>query len=303
MENSKKIYLITATYNRKERLINLYDSLLRQTDFNFIWFIIDDGSIDGTEKIVKNIFTTNLFEVRYIKKKNEGKSRSLNKAFAQIENDDTFALVVDDDEELYSNAIEIVNKKMNKYNGLVGYIYFMRDYNNGIKMLNKEFFNDMKTNWLAIKSNGYIFDGYIGYFTYAIKKYKFPIFEGEKYIGPSVLSMLVDLEYENVFCNIAIGKTDYYEDGITRSGRRLRIKNPKSMLIYCILNQDKKNKLYFRIKRSIQGYAYFYFSKMTLSELNRMEKEYKNNLNRYTKILGFILYLLWSKKYDDKKNV
>ena len=39
--------VFTPTYNRKEKLGSVYSSLIDQTDKDFIWMIVDDGSDDG----------------------------------------------------------------------------------------------------------------------------------------------------------------------------------------------------------------------------------------------------------------
>ena len=43
--------IITPTYNRGKLLIDAYESLCNQTDKDFEWIIIDDGSIDNTKDI------------------------------------------------------------------------------------------------------------------------------------------------------------------------------------------------------------------------------------------------------------
>ena len=46
-----KLTIFTPTYNRKHLLPNLYSSLKMQTNKNFVWLVIDDGSSDGTEEL------------------------------------------------------------------------------------------------------------------------------------------------------------------------------------------------------------------------------------------------------------
>ncbi|HFZ4756363.1 TPA: glycosyltransferase family A protein, partial [Streptococcus agalactiae] len=48
------LYIFTPTFNRGYRLSYLYDSLCNQTNKNFIWLIVDDGSEDSTKEIVSN---------------------------------------------------------------------------------------------------------------------------------------------------------------------------------------------------------------------------------------------------------
>ena len=56
--NSKEILIsiIVPTYNRKELVIKLIDSLSNQKNKNFEIIVIDDGSTDDTYNILKNCF-------------------------------------------------------------------------------------------------------------------------------------------------------------------------------------------------------------------------------------------------------
>ena len=56
--NSKEILIsiIVPTYNRKELVIKLIDSLSNQKIKNFEIIVIDDGSTDDTYNILKNYF-------------------------------------------------------------------------------------------------------------------------------------------------------------------------------------------------------------------------------------------------------
>ena len=49
----EKITIITPTYNRAHTLSRVYESLKRQTFRDFKWIIMDDGSTDNTEGLVK----------------------------------------------------------------------------------------------------------------------------------------------------------------------------------------------------------------------------------------------------------
>ena len=65
------ITVFTSTYNRAYTLKRLYQSLIVQTCHKFEWLIVDDGSTDNTEELVrmyKSDCTT--FPVRYYKKQN-----------------------------------------------------------------------------------------------------------------------------------------------------------------------------------------------------------------------------------------
>lgn len=46
------ITIITPTYNRKYIITKCYDSLVNQTNKDFEWLVIDDGSTDHTEELI-----------------------------------------------------------------------------------------------------------------------------------------------------------------------------------------------------------------------------------------------------------
>ena len=69
-----RLTYFTPTYNREKLLPNLYSSLLRQTDKNFIWLIIDDGSKDETEALVSLWQKENKIQIEYIKKEKGNKA-------------------------------------------------------------------------------------------------------------------------------------------------------------------------------------------------------------------------------------
>lgn len=75
-----KITVFTPTYNRANKLMRVYQSLLSQRIFNFEWLIIDDGSTDETENVVAVFLKNKKFSVRYKKKGNGGKHTAYNGA-------------------------------------------------------------------------------------------------------------------------------------------------------------------------------------------------------------------------------
>lgn len=45
-----EVTVFTPTFNRCNTLSRLYESLKKQTNKNFEWIIVDDGSTDNTKK-------------------------------------------------------------------------------------------------------------------------------------------------------------------------------------------------------------------------------------------------------------
>ncbi len=96
--------IFTPTYNRAKLLNDIFNSLEKQSCFDFEWLIIDDGSSDNTESVVMNFFHSSSFPIRYIKKKNGGKHTAYNLALENARGKLFFCL--DSDDYLPSNAVE-----------------------------------------------------------------------------------------------------------------------------------------------------------------------------------------------------
>ena len=64
----KTLTVFTPSYNRAHTLVRTYESLCRQTSDDFEWMVIDDGSTDNTEEMVKEWIVDNKILIRYLKK-------------------------------------------------------------------------------------------------------------------------------------------------------------------------------------------------------------------------------------------
>lgn len=74
-----KFSIITPTYNREHLLEHAYEGLCKQTCRDFEWIVVDDGSTDGTEKLIAQISTEAPFPIRYLRQENSGKHVALNR--------------------------------------------------------------------------------------------------------------------------------------------------------------------------------------------------------------------------------
>ncbi len=94
MKNQPLASVIIPTYNRANLLPRAIKSVLNQTFKDFELIVVDDGSIDDTEKVVKDI---NDNRIIYIKNyKNLGIQKSLNKGIEQARGE--YIARVDDDD-------------------------------------------------------------------------------------------------------------------------------------------------------------------------------------------------------------
>ena len=63
------VTVFTPVYNRKNLIGNLYQSLLSQTYKNFEWIIVDDGSTDDIDEIIKSYQNEDRILIRFINKR------------------------------------------------------------------------------------------------------------------------------------------------------------------------------------------------------------------------------------------
>ena len=61
------ITILTPTYNRGYTIKKAYNSLKKQSRDTFEWIIIDDGSTDNSEKVIKSFIKEGLINIRYYK--------------------------------------------------------------------------------------------------------------------------------------------------------------------------------------------------------------------------------------------
>ena len=103
-----KVSVITATYNHAHFLARSIQSVLNQTYEDFELIIVDDGSTDDTEKVVKNLSNE---KVKYIKhQKNQGASVARNTGIRSAKGD--YIAILDADDEW---TPEILEKQMKVY--------------------------------------------------------------------------------------------------------------------------------------------------------------------------------------------
>ena len=99
--------IFTPTYNRAELIERTYRSLQRQTNKDFVWFVVDDGSTDNTREVVEQWAESEKeFEIKYYYKENGGLQSGYVEAIKHLETE--LAMCVDSDDYLVDDAVESV---------------------------------------------------------------------------------------------------------------------------------------------------------------------------------------------------
>ena len=118
------ISVFTPTYNRKDTLVKVYESLKNQSLLSFEWIIVDDGSTDGTLEIIKEWIEEKIIPIKYLYQNNAGKHIAQNRAldlavgelFLPLDSDDT--VVPDCMKILWETWESISSDIRNEYSGV-----------------------------------------------------------------------------------------------------------------------------------------------------------------------------------------
>lgn len=234
------ITVFTPTYNRAHLLTRLYESLCKQTYKDFEWIIVDDGSTDQTESLIKNFelrIKTNgscgnsefkeLNGIRYIRQANGGKHRAINCGVQEARGDLFF--IVDSDDLLPPQALETIAKHYqqicldNRFAGVSG----LRCYDDGKKVGGEQPFGVIDCNALDIRYKHHIKGDLAEVFrTVVLREFPFPEFDGEKFCPEALVwnriaqKYILRYFYENVY------ECEYQEGGLTDRIVKVRMQSP-----------------------------------------------------------------------------
>lgn len=239
------IIIFTPTYNRVKLLEMLYSSLKRQKNKNFYWLIVDDGSTDDTQKMVKEWISVGEIKIIYHYQRNSGKHQAYNYAIANFFNK-YWHMCVDSDDSLKEEAVS------NFYQDMA----YIKDMDDCLGMVYPREHLHGKNIWLPSDTEAVSIP--------EIKlKYKinsetailfrpnalsfFPVFEGEKFLSEEI--MYIDIEKKGRFLpkKKYLYKHEYHKDGLTHNLFRLWKSNPAGTNLLL-------EKRYMFIKNNLNGW-------------------------------------------------
>ena len=270
------ITIITPTYNRQKYLEKLYVSLKEQTCKDFRWLVVDDGSTDFTKDTIKRFQADAKldFTLQYIYQKNGGKHTALNTGISQTETELTF--IVDSDDYLPKESIRIIKEYHEKYKNqrecfsLCGYS-FLRCHADG--SVNTSYFpeNEKIDSYRNVRINGNIGgDKAEVFYTEILKKYPFPVYEGERFLPEDIVWMQMSGPYNMVHINENIYTCDYLEGGLTNSGRKMKQNSPQGMVFRSkVYLDDKEVCLKVKVKMMLLYIIYGRFANVERKKLRQ----------------------------------
>lgn len=268
--------IFTPAYNRAHTLTRLYESLKRQTFRDFEWLIVDDGSKDNTEELIKGFIAEKpFFEIKYIKTENGGKHRAINRGMPYARGELTFLL--DSDDWLTDDSLEITDAEERKIpendkNSFIS-ISGLKLNERGV-MIGKTFEGEiLDITYLDRASHNVIGDKGEVFYTELLKKYPFPEFEGERFATERIVwNEMAKDGYKIRYFNKPVQYCEYLDDGLTAGGYSMYAKYPKQwgLAIWQDYHYGKKG-LRGWYHNTIQTYVFYLFTKGSL-KLSEMAK-------------------------------
>lgn len=264
----KAITVFTPTYNRAHLLHQLYGSLLRQSNQNFKWLIIDDGSTDNTKDVVDGFIKENEIEIKYLYKENGGLHTGYNTAIEYL--DTELSVCIDSDDWMPDDAVELILSvwNQNKSDDIAGLIGL--DYTAGGDIIGDHLPNGDKINpinLLASKNNR-------GDKKYVVRTDLYrqvapmPVFVGEKNFNPHYMILKLSAKYRFLAVDAPLCIVDYQPDGMTANQFKQYVDSPnsyaelrrvimslpnvstkyliKTVIHYCSSSQISKNRHYIK---------------------------------------------------------
>ena len=228
-----QLTVFTPTYNRAKLLQRCYESMKRQTNQKFIWMIIDDGSSDHTEELVKTWqLEEHDFQLEYYYKENGGLHTAYNEAISRVET--PLCVCIDSDDFMPDDAVEKIldfweEHGSDEYAGIVGLDYTLDGNVIGDLLPNQKSINliDLLVGKYPIV-NG---DRTNVVRTELYKKYApMKVFEGEKNFNPHYLHLQISQEYDFLVMNENLRYVEYQPGGMSDTTLKQYKNSPNSFL-------------------------------------------------------------------------
>lgn len=236
------ITILTPTYNRASLLPRLFDSLLRQTNKDFEWIVVDDGSTDDTREVVANLKEKcgGAFPMGYVYKANGGKHMAINIGAECARGELLF--IADSDDLLTDDALETV---ANSWHDISDDKSFAGIAGLDITMDTREVIGSglpqehIDCNAIDIRYRHHVTGDMKEVFrTEVLREFPFPEFAGERFCPEQLVWFRMARRYRLRYINKPIYIADYQPDGITAGITRARMRNPSaSMLTYAELTE------------------------------------------------------------------
>ncbi len=206
MEPSYLFTVFTPAYNRGATIHRVYESLRKQTLQAFEWIIIDDGSVDNTKELVEGWEKEAALEIRYFYQDNAGKHIARNRCL-DLARGELF-VTVDADDEILENALEVLYDNWQKIENKAEYSGIACLCLNGRtgRVVGEKFpvdvldSNDLEIDFVYAVAG----DKWGTCRTEVLREFRFPEFEGQRYVTESYVWYQMARKYKHRYINVPL---------------------------------------------------------------------------------------------------
>ena len=255
------VTVFTPVYNRAHCITRLYESLKSQTNRQFEWLIIDDGSTDNIKHVVSQFISENIINIRFLQQQNRGKHTAINAA-TNVAQGDLF-YIVDSDDAITSDAIEFIiteGAKILDNENFIG-IAGCDETFDGHKL--SEFsYKSVDATPIDIRINHGIKGDLAEVFkTDLLRKFPFPEIDDERFCPEALVWNRIGANgYQLRYFPKTIKLIEYLPDGLSASIVRVRAKSPVASTICYSELSDMEIPFIHKLKAAINFWRFWFCS-------------------------------------------
>jgi glycosyltransferase involved in cell wall biosynthesis len=228
------ITVVTPTYQRATTLPRAYQSLLEQTCSDFEWIVVDDGSDDGTRKLVQDWIGTSPFPISYVFQENRGKhvaenvgaAKASGKLMATLESDDWYLphaiasflelweSIPSDEQQLFVGGVALCA------------------YPDGSIVGSRFPADPLDTTYGELRTIHSVTGDKAGFGRVdVVRQFPHPVFEGERLVAEGVQYSRIGRHYLLRCVNQIVKVNDYRPGGLTDMMGELLQENPRTAML------------------------------------------------------------------------
>lgn len=297
-----KFSILTATYNRAKCLPKLYESLIKNKSNNYEieWLIMDDGSKDETENLIKDYIAKNEIEIKFFKQQNQGKMTAINNLAQYVTGE--IWIECDSDDYFTDGAFDKIKDlyEKNKERKDIYAFAFLKIDQNGNNMGNT-FKKEETTMFDLYFKEGGTGEKALAFITEVRKKYRYELEHNERFVTEARMYHKMDKDYKMICNNEYMMVCEYQEEGYTKNINKEFVNNPFGYYMYfCEILNEMDMKGVSLGKRLYVIKHFILFSEITKTTIKI--KKIRNLLNKFLVSVLYIPGKIKSKKYIEKYN-
>lgn len=261
----KTITVFTPTYNRAHLLGRLYESLVGQSSADFLWLVVDDGSIDSTRELTAAWQAEGKIQIQYAYKPNGGMHTAHSLAYDLIRTE--LNVCIDSDDWMPLDAVERILSVWSRYRadktvvGLIGLdvdrdgaIIGSRLPADGTRLA----FDDVYQVYGCTGDKKLVYRSDV-----TARAPRFPVFEGEKLVPLSWLYSQIDEQGQLVAVNQPLIIVEYQADGSSASVLKQYFQSPRGFRALREINIRRARTTSHRLKNII----HYGFSSIVIGDM------------------------------------